>query len=753
MKGFLFSSAGAFALMPVPAQAQDQAAVQSPAATPVRAAVAAKSQTSDTSSSSGLEEIVVTAQRRSERLQDVPVTVTAVTSARLAAVGIHSSQDLSIVTPGLSVPQTSGYSQPRIRGVGTTSNGPGIENPVATYIDGVYISSAPSSLLTLNNVDRVEVLKGPQGTLFGRNATGGLIQIITKDPSHRTSANANVSYGNFSDIVADAYVTGGLTKDLAADIAVRYEHQGKGYGHNLFNGSEVGKIDHDFAGRAKFLFEPSSFTKIKLALDYEDRADDQFNQHLDPQYPGTFNNAFFGGPFPLGKPYDVNIDYPFQNKLKAGGAALQVDQDFGGVTLKSITGYRKSKFDFNLDLDYLPIDGVRAHSSSKFEQFSQELQISSKRNGPLTWVAGLYYFYANDGWLPLTIEQGAALSPIPGVPIVVATNSRQKTNALAGYAQVTYEFAPRAHITLGGRYSYEKKSASGLQTIDAGGTIIASIPLPPAGLGIPDSINFKRFNYRIGLDYKFTPDIMAYLTYNTGFKSGGYTLSSPAIPPYKPEDIKSLEGGLKMQLFDRHMRLNVSGFHYDYSNIQVQRFATTIIIYNGAKAKVYGLDLDGELAIARGLTLNYGFSYVHGRFKSFPNADFIVPAGGCVPAPGGVCSESAAGNKLPMTPTTTLNVGGNYEFQTDIGKFAINAGYYRSGKFYAAPDNVLFQKSYDLVNASISWTDSSDRLSLRVWSRNLGKTLYANSIIEGFSGGVRSLGLPRMYGVTAGFKL
>jgi len=173
----------------------------------------------------GLEEIVVTAQRRSERLQDVPIAVSAASAARLDAVNIQSSQDLVLITPGLTIPQTSGYTQPHIRGVGTSANGPGIENPVATYIDGVYIASAPGSLLTLNNIDRIEVLKGPQGTLFGRNSTGGLIQVITKDPNETPSLAANVGYGNYQDVTTDLYATAGLGRNLAADVALRYEHQ------------------------------------------------------------------------------------------------------------------------------------------------------------------------------------------------------------------------------------------------------------------------------------------------------------------------------------------------------------------------------------------------------------------------------------------------------------------------------------------------------------------------------------------------
>jgi iron complex outermembrane receptor protein len=739
MKATYLSSIGVVALLSWPAFAQNAPAT------------AASDQT--TTANTGLQDIVVTAQRRSERLQDVPVAVTAVTASKLQAAGIVSSQDLAIVTPGLSEPQTAGFSQPRVRGIGTASNGPGVENPVATYIDGVYLASAPSSLLSLNNIDRVEVLKGPQGTLFGRNATGGLIQIITKDPGQTTHASADLTYGNYRDVVADAYVTGGLTDNLAADVAVRYEHQDKGYGHNLFDGSDVGKIDHDFAGRAKFLYEPSSVTKVRLSLDYEDRVDDQYIQHLDPQYPATFNNAAFGGPFPLGGPYDVDIDDPFKNRLKAGGISLQIDQDFDAFTLKSITAYRRTSFSFNLDLDYLPINGTTSNSGTKFEQFSQELQLASRSGGRFTWVAGFYYFHANDQWSPLEAAFGPILSPIPGVPLVRDDYSRQITNSVAGYAQGTYEFAPKTRITLGGRFTYEEKSGSGAQTTYVNGAPVQVTPFPQPGLGIPNTINFKRFNYRITLDHRFTPNVMAYVTYDTGFKSGGYVLASPGAQPYKPEDIKAVEGGVKSQLFDRHVRLNVAGFYYDYRNIQIQRYDVgSLIIYNGAKARLYGLDLDGEILIAHGLSLNGGFSYIHDRFTSFPNADFIIPVDGCVPAPGGTCSGSANGKRLPFTPTTTADIGGTYTLETGIGKFAFNATYYRSGKLFAAPDNVLFQKSYDLVNASIAWTDTSKHLTVSLWGKNLGKTVYANSLLEGFSGGVRSLGAPRTYGVTAGFN-
>jgi iron complex outermembrane recepter protein len=701
-----------------------------------------------------VEEIVVTAQRRSEPLQEVPVAVTAVTSARLEAVGIQSSADLQELTPGLTVPDMNGYLQPHIRGVGTSSNGAGVENPVALYVDGVYIANPPSALLSLNSIDRIEVDKGPQGTLFGRNATGGLIQVITRDPQQSTHLDADVSYGNYRDVTGRLYATGGLTSDLSADLALRYENQGDGYGHNLYDGSEVGRLPHDLAARTKFLFEPSAATQVRLTLDYEDRASTLGIFHLGTQYPGTFNNPFFGGPFPQGGPYDVNQNQPFGTALQGGGAALQITQDLGAVALESITAFRKSTYFFEEDLDFTPLSILSAVAHQNDEQLSQELHISNNNSGKLKWTAGLYYFYAKDGWSPFNIEFGATpISPVYDMPVVTGTTDDQITNSAAGYAQATYEVVEDTNLTLGGRYTYERKTIEGTSTFFVDGAPVSVTPYPMPGIGIPTSSDFHNFSYRIALDHKFSSALMGYVSYNTGFKSGGFNLAAATNPPYKPEDIKASEVGLKSELFDRRLRLNVSAFNYLYDNIQVgQYLGDTEIIVNGAKAKMYGADLDAELAVVHGLTLYGGFSYIHDRFTQYPNAAFIVPVGGCVPTPGGVCSGSAAGNELPYTPTTGFNVGGSYKWEVPIGAITANANYFRSASFYAEPDNIAYQQAYDIINASVKWSDRDDHLSLAVYGRNLGNTVYATSLTEATPGEVISLGQPRMYGVTIGYK-
>ena len=703
---------------------------------------------------SGVQDIVVTAQRRSERLQNVPVAVTAVSAARLESAGIQNTLDLTLVTPGLTSPQVAGFAQPHIRGVGSSSNGPGIEAPVATYIDGVYLAAAPAALLSLNNVERIEVLKGPQGTLFGRNATGGLIQLVTKDPQQTPHGALNLSYGNYEDAAADLYLTGGLTDDLAGDVALRYEHQGDGYGKNLFTGNDTGKLNHDFAVRTKLLFKPSAETQVRLALDYEDRASSRDVQHLGRQYPGTFNNAFFGGPYPLGSPYDINEERDYIWKLKSGGASLQVNQDIGNVALQSITAYRQSNFNLPLDVDLTPANLIRILANEKDNQFSQEFQLSGKSPGRLKWVGGVFFFRSNARWAPIDLSFGpSVVSPVPGVPADVVINDLQRTTAVAGYAQGTYEILPATNITAGLRYSYEHKSISGEEDFVVAGNVASRTPIPTPGLGIPTSVSYRKLTYRVALDHKFGNDVLGYVSYNTGFKSGGYNLGVAFNPPYKPETIGSLEAGLKSELFDRHLRVNVAAFRYNYDNIQVGRYQDSQeTIYNGARARLYGVDLDAEVVILRGLSLTGGFAYIHDRFTSFPDADFTVPVNGCVPPPGGVCSGSAAGKELPFTPTTTFNVGGTYKTTVGFGTLTLAADYFRTARFFAAPDNNLRQDAYDILNASLTWTSSNDHFSVKVFGKNLGNTVYATSLIVGSQGPTISTGAPRTYGVTAGYK-
>lgn len=694
-----------------------------------------------------LQEVVVTAQRRRENLQSVPLSVTAISAQALANAGISSTQDLSMVTPGLTMPETAGYAQPHIRGIGSSTNGPGLEQPVATYIDGVYIAAAPAALLTLNDVDHVEVLKGPQGTLFGRNATGGVIQIITKDPTPVASGSLSLGYGNYDDTVAQAYIAGPIVRDVRGDIALRYETQREGWGRNLDTGNPVGAMPHDFAGRTKWLYEPTEGTQVTLAADYEDRNSSRETFHLDFDYP-TKQPLFYGlyGPFPQGGRYDTNTNLDEKFTMHGGGVSLQAKQRLGSASLKSITAYRDTTSTLLLDLDETPLSLTALTGKAGDAEFSQELQLLSGTDSKLTWTTGVFYLHMTDQWEPLDVN-------VPPASLTLRAVDQEHTDALAGYAQTTYQFLPRTDLTLGGRYSYESKHLSGLDSTFVSRRDVGDTPIPDPALGIPSSVEFNRFNYRAALDHKLTPQVMMYIAYTTGFKSGGYNLAVPSNAPYKPEDVRAVEAGLKSELFNQSVRVNGSGYYYTYKNIQVGRYINNNEqIYNGPRARIYGIDLDGEVLVSRGLRLSGGLSYNNARFTSFPDADYIAPCGGMTVPPNGVLSCSAKGNSLPYAPKISFDVAADYRVELSLGMLAANVTYSHTSKFYTGVDNVAFQPRYGLLNVSLGWMDSSGHWSAKVWGENIDDAYYATTINETNNSVGRVLGAPRTYGVKVGYS-
>ncbi|HUA26204.1 MAG TPA: TonB-dependent receptor [Steroidobacteraceae bacterium] len=701
-----------------------------------------------------LQEVVVTAQRRRQNLQDVPISVTAVSNAALEAAGVSNTEGLGMAVAGLSIQETSGAFQPHIRGVGTSANGPGVESPVATYVDGVYYANASSAILSLNDVDRVEVLKGPQGTLFGRNTTGGLIQIVTKDPQQAFSGSDQITYGNYGDVVDNLYVTGGLSGSIASSLSVHYEHQGEGYGTNLFNGEPVDRMSYDYAVRNKYLFEPADATQIRLTLDYERRLSNFLTQHpLDEGQAGAanalvFDNAAFGGPFDYGSARDTNVDLQPRAYVQNGGVALNAKRDLGVLTFTSITAYRDSAFGYDLDIDYTPVDATSLVLFQRDSQFSQELQLASGNSTRLTWVAGLYYFWAKDSWDPLGILlRGPSAAPLPAID--VDYQDSQQTDSYAAYAQATEEILRDTDVTLGARYTYEVKNFGGLETTTFPGLPIPATVVPAIG-AYPGHLPEDRPSYRIAVDHKFTPQAMIYVSYTTGFKSGGFNVNAPSEDPYKPETVDAWEAGVKTEWLDDTVRANVSAFHYDYSNIQIGYFIFGSEAFrNGAKAEIYGTDLDLEAVLTPGLTLTGGLEWMHDQFLSFPDAPVAIPGVACTTTTDApMCQGSVAGNKLPYSPDASFDIGAHYGRRFGGGKLDFDLRYLYDGGWFGSPDNTLYQPSFHLLNASLLWTDPSGRWSAGVWGKNLTNALYAVSMLEAPQGDARTLGAPRTYGAT-----
>ncbi|HKR87927.1 MAG TPA: TonB-dependent receptor [Phenylobacterium sp.] len=720
-----------------------------------------------------LQEIVVTANKREENLQNVPIAITAVTGDRLVKAGVTSTQDLARVVPGLTIQNSLSGTQAHLRGVGTTALSAGTENSIATYIDGVYILSLSGALVQLNNISQIEVLKGPQGTLFGRNATGGVINIRTRDPSHDAGGDVNLSYANYNTVSSQFYLTGGITDQLAADIAGFVSHQGEGWGKNLFNGRDVNLMDQ-YAVRSKWKYEPTSNDVFRFIADFEALNGNAFNSFAPLQ--GTSVNygpgnttagqrpdmapfvasgalapfAVVGQPFLWnGGFYDIDAFRQPKYVYDTGGVSLQWDHDFGNMQLTSITAYRRAYQSVGWASVPVPAFRSLADWHEKDKQISQELRLGSAAGAKIPWVVGLYYLDGSADYTQFHI-QGTPLAPLQ----TLGFHAQTGTTAGAVFGQFTAPLWAGAHFTGGLRYNAERRSG-------AGDTVLQFLPeFGGANLVTGQSdqhATFKKLTWRMSLDQQLTPDLLGYVSYNRGFKSGLFNSIPPGGPPVAPELLDAYETGLKSELFDRRLRLNVAAFYYKYDNLQVTVFTPiSATLQNGASARVYGGDLDFTAQVTQNLSLTGGATLLHSEFTSYPNAafEFLQP----VSAGGGTSAviQSAKGKRLPYSPNFSMSLGVDYKQPLASGDLDLALNYSYSGKWFAGPDNILGQPGYGLLDGSATYTFGDARKTrVSVWAKNIANQPYyvflaSQSNPGGYQQGLT--GAPRTFGMTVGYK-
>jgi iron complex outermembrane recepter protein len=667
------------------------------------------SSTESKASQDSLEEVVVTAQKRRENLQDVPISVSALSAEQLDLSGTTNTMDLSTVVPGLTS-QRSGISfQPRLRGIGAGSNGPGIENPVALVVDGVYYGSQFLGLDDLADAEQVSVLKGPQGTLFGRNATAGVIQITTTDPTEDFHGDIRTELDNYLTSRSNVYVTGGLSDNVAGNLSLGYTTQGRAWGENLFDGEDIHTIKHDISARSKWIYSGED-TMIRLNFDYTDREATDLNTR---PVPGT--EPLFPGFPQTSNIYDIDSPPGNLSKLIYGGISLTVDHDMSFAHFISITAYRRSKVNdfFWASPTSIPAEGIGQVADNS--QFTQEFQLVSPHTETFNWVTGLYYFHAEDTANPVSLVFGGPLAPTPlslGQANVFSTSI---VNSVAPYGQATLQVAPNTNLTAGLRYTYEHRYF-GFQETGAlvNGTDLGELPVAP----YDPILAYRKLTWRLSLDHKFTPDFLGFISDNRGFKSGGFSPFSASNPPYQPEILDAYEAGIKSEWLDHKLRANASSFYYNYTNLQESAYNASedaVIVYNAANARIYGLDVDSEIKISD-LRLSAGAELLHSAFTSFPNAVLSSPLPG-----GGVTTRigSATGNQLPYAPRIVVDLTADYIFQLPSGSLDAAVTTSINGGYRTEPDNVLRQDAFTLINSSLSWVPLGGHLKLSIFGKNL----------------------------------
>lgn len=660
---------------------------------------------------SAFGDIVVTATRREARLQDVPVAVTAISGESLAAADVSTLRTLTQVTPGFIGSRNMGVFQPVIRGVGSTGISIGDEPNIAVYVDGVYQPESAANWIDLVEVERVEVLRGPQGTTFGRNATGGLINVITPDPSFDFRGKASVRAGRMrndaGDYDARVYLTGPISDNVAFDVAGLYR-ENDGYIEDLVRGGGLGDqrvIDI----RSKLLLNPADTVKVVLTGEF-------FDQESTANAPQPIDGNTFGRSFPgvilPTEAWQASLTRVPVLDLRRWTAALHVTVDLGSVSLESTSGFMNLRWYQETDSDATNIDIGNFPAFFATESGSSELKLSSANPGPFQWLLG-GYFYQFGGHSDLsTVSTTTPPSPLVGPRLQPELEGR----SFAGFAEGTYELATGFFVTLGGRYTTEKR---GFTQVLNGNLVVDDA-----------SETFNEFDYKVGVRYEITPRTNVYATHSTAFKSGVYNMAAVLSTPVLPEEITAYEAGLKTDPLP-WLRMNLAGFYYDYKNLQLQARAADspgYILQNAANAEIYGGELETFVSPFDGLRLRAAVAYLHARYEDFTAAQGFIPR-----ASGGnnVVAVDASGSVMTRAPEWSGNVGADYTTALGRGTFGASANVAWSSRVYYDFLNIFSQPSYSLTNASIFWTPESEGWKASLWVSNLTNEKVLQTIRPG----------------------
>lgn len=707
----------------------------------IAAAAAMPVQAADDGQPRVLEEIVVTAQRREQTLQDVPIAITAITSEMMSQKGIRSNEELVQLAPALNIGRSGSTPLLYLRGVGNQSGSPGSEPSVPLYVDGVYILGQTVTLFSFNNIERVEVLRGPQGTLFGRNATGGLIHLITRKPSFETEGELTLGYDNFNTMEGNFYGSTGLTETVAVDLSAYYKDRGDGFGTNVTTGNEVG-LTEEHALRSKLLMQPSDQTEITLTADYV-RVNSDIGL-VRQFYPGTV--ALNGVTRRLEDEHDIQHSFDPFSITRRGSGALTINHEFSEVKFISISAYQENSNHWVLDLDGVPQAIVHANTKDINSGWSQEFQLQNAEPGKLDWVLGSYFLDSN-----IELEYQTITGAVTGPAGFLRRKGEVDTKSMSFFAQGTYELVEGTNVTAGVRWTRDEKDLEQTTTTAFG-----------TGAPFAQGLDDNQVTYRLAIDHQLQDDLMIYGTISRGYKSGEFNLTTQGNPPIEAEILDAYEVGLKSQLLDNRLRLNLSAFYYEFDDLQLsQQLGASTLILNATSAKIQGAEFDFDAIITDSLSISGGAAFTDGEYKDFPGAPFsfnepyTCALGGPGPADpvfgNQQCFGNAKGNDTVRTPPVTANLGINYDVPVQDGHIGFSTSLYYSDSFYYEVDNRLEEDAYTILNAEVRWENAAESLVLKGWSKNLLDKEYA----FGASASTADQYLPadpRTFGVSATFR-
>lgn len=795
----------------------------------------------------GIGEIVVTAQKRSENIQRVPISITAFTSASLETRGVTDVTSIGNLAPNVTLDAGTPFSgssavlSAYIRGIGQNDFAFNLDPGVGVYLDGVYLARSVGANQDLLDIERVEILKGPQGTLFGRNTIGGAISIVTTKPSSEFSGKFEVTAGRFSRIDTKGVINIPIAPGLYSSLSFSTKNN-DGYQKQIqFPGFAYGVVadnfpyfgagrpntfggENQYALRAKLLWEASPDLSFTLAGDYlrqnnNGMANTLLKTYTNPADPsnvfGPLYNGCIAGVLPpfaqtgicnnilngtnlnglvatsptlfWGDQFiapSIDTTYATGNsfsRLRNYGGSLTVDASLGEASLKSVTAYRELHWQAAFDADASPLPFLQTSFDENQHQFSEELQLTGKLNdGRFSYVLGLYYF--NEGGnLHDLVTFPAGLLQIDGQNYLSTTN-------YAGYAHLNYKVSDKLSITVGGRYTHENKTFTGLQSDPNGifyhlngyytptnasraalctaGAAVPSLQGIPAGLFCyPSAANifqvypvapaggfrqsFNNFSPKLGLEFQASPDLLLYASFSRGYKTGGWTtrLTTPqpagtSAPTFGPEKATTYEAGIKSQFMDRKVVFNLSSFYTDYKGIQLNfQVGTSPTLQNAGDAHIYGFEAELQARPFPALTIGANLGYTHARYSSL--SPFVT----------GVTLASS----LPKTPEWKFTLSPQYTIDmTSHGSVVLSADYTHTSSLFNDTENtpLLQRPATDALNASITYRAPGEKWSLSAGATNLTDDRYITTGQNQVAGGETygTYNRPREWYVTARVK-
>lgn len=785
-----------------------------------------------------LEEVVVTAQKREQGANDIGITMNAFSGDLLRDLGVATAEDIAVITPGLTVNETAATGVPlyTIRGVGFQDYSTGASSTVGLYFDEVAIPYTVMSRGAIFDVARVEVLKGPQGDLYGRNTTAGQINFVSNKPTDEVEGGVTVGIGNYGSFDFEAFISGPLSDSVNARLAIRSEQSTEGWQKSLTRDDELGEKDIS-AIRALFDFELNENANLLLNIHY---VDDGSDNKANTAYDGTLIE---GQDVPFSNPYTALADYIIPGGANFGetppwysidnneaadwtnsytsltgevfdlrpkrdnqlfGASARLEWDFGEVTLVSTTGFDKFERVESNDWDGGFFNDSSNINTSEINVFSQEIRLSGG-NEDFSWIGGLYYSKddVDEYYHYFMSDSVFGLGSIPfGVGLFAATPIReldtkytQDTESFAVFGHVEWQFTERWRLTAGLRYTDEERDWRGCTFVAEDGSLAGFLnaqfgaTLGPGDCGtinddsntpnfvlflagtpnandafpvFEDSISTSKTMGKLGVDFAISDEVLTYLTFSTGFKSGGFnganSNTSQQLAPYKEEELTAIELGLKATLLDGRMQLNAAVFNYDYEDKQEQDLAVTFVgnisgLTNVPESEINGAEIDLQWQATDGLYLSLGVAYLDTEIKEWTATSPTSRYDFATLQPI-IDTFDASGLELAQAPELSYHALASYSWGLGNGmtmEFAADVSF--QDDTTGGSQRADATEDFTLIGARVALSGANDDWRLLLWSKNLADEDYYPAAYTGGNGPfVRSNGMPRTYGVSLNYN-